>query len=383
MVWPGATAEIHMARSGRSRRKVRYAIVGAGWIAQQAFMPAVAQTGNSEMTAIVTGDGRKAKALGRHYGIDLLYDYDGYDKMLADCVADAVYIALPNTMHRDYAVRAARAGLHVLCEKPMARTEADCLAMIKAARDHRVKLMIAYRLHFEPATVAAIELIRKGRIGEPRVFSSVFAQQVFRGGHRTRAELWAGPLPDMGCYPLNAVRHLFGAEPIEASAFASRRHSEERFAAIDEMVTVMLRFPGDRIATFTASYGMQLIDEYRVTGTKGDLLVQPCFLFGLGLAHRLTVGGKTRETKFPEIDQFGAETKYFSECILEDREPEPDGEEGLADVRALLAIEKAIRTGRAQPVSSSERPRHPAPDQVRLVEPTRKRRLFYVKPPGN
>lgn len=365
----------------RGKGQVRYAVVGAGWIAQEAFMPAVAQTGNSVITAIVTGDPKKAKALGRYYGIEHLYDYAGYDRMLADGVADAIYLALPNTMHRDYTVRAAKAGLHVLCEKPMARTVADCEAMIRAAKASHVKLMIAYRLHFEPATVAAIELVRKGGIGEPRLFQSAFAQQVGGANHRTKGALWAGPLPDMGCYPLNAARHLFGAEPVEAVAFASRT-GDPRFKEVDEMVSVMLRFPGDRIASFTASYGAESIDEYRIIGTKGDLLVQPAFLFGLGLAHRLTVGGRTRERKFPHIDQFGAETKYFSECILQDREPEPDGEEGLADVRAMLAIERAIRTGRPQKIASPERPRHPSPAQVRMVKPTSKRLLVGVETPG-
>jgi predicted dehydrogenase len=193
--------------------------------------------------------------------------------------------------------------------------------------------------------------------------------------------MWAGPLPDMGCYPLNAVRHLFGAEPIEAMAFAGRT-DEPRFQEIEEMVSVLLRFPGDRIASFTASYGSESIDEYRIVGTKGNLHVQPAFLFGLGLGHRLTVGGRTKQTIFPEIDQFGAETKYFSECILQDREPEPDGEEGLADLRAMLAIEKAIRTGRPQRIAPSERPRHPTTSQVRMVKPTKKRLLVNVKTPG-
>lgn len=371
-----------MALRRKGGRKVRYAVVGAGWIAQEAFMPAVAQTGNSEITAIVTGDPKKARALGRYYGVRHTYHYDDYDRMLADGIADAIYLALPNTMHRDYTVRAAKAGLHVLCEKPMAPTEADCKAMIKAAKDGGVKLMIAYRLHFEPATVEAIELVRRGRIGEPRIFSSVFAQQVSGRNHRTKGALWAGPLPDMGCYPLNAVRHIFAAEPIEAMAFGSR-NGEARFSEVEEMVTVMLRFPGDRIATFTASYGAESVDEYRIVGTKGNLLVQPAFMFGTGLGHRLTVGGRTRERKFREIDQFGAETKYFSECILRNRDPEPDGEEGLADVRAMLAIEKAMKTGRPQPIRSPERPVHPARAQVRLVKPTKKRLLVNVATPGD
>jgi predicted dehydrogenase len=361
--------------------KVRYGIVGAGWIAQEAFMPGVRQTDNSILTALVTGDLEKARTLGHHYEIEHCYGYENYDRMLADGVVDAVYLALPNTLHRDYAVRAAQAGVHVLVEKPMAPTVADCEAIIAAAKAADVKLMIAYRLHFEPATLEALEVVRRGEIGDPRLFSSVFAQQVRAANHRTKAGLWAGPLPDMGCYPLNAVRHLFSAEPIEVVALAGRG-SDERFEEVDEAVSVVLRFPDDRIATFTVSFGAADIDEYRVVGTNGDLQVQPGFLFGCSLGFRLTIGGKTEERRLPETDQFGAEAAYFSECILTDRAPEPDGEEGLADVRVLLAIEDAIRSGQPQHVPETARPRHPTMDQLRLVTPARNKQLVKVATPG-
>jgi predicted dehydrogenase len=367
--------------SDKTPGKVRYGVVGAGWIAQEAFMPGVGQTDNSVMTGLVTGDPEKARALGRHYGIEHCYGYGGYERMLADGVVDAVYLAVPNTLHRDYAVRAAEAGVHVLVEKPMAPTIADCEAMIAAAKAADVKLMIAYRLHFEPATLEALEVVRRGEIGDPRMFSSVFAQQVRGSNHRTKGGLWAGPLPDMGCYPLNAVRHLFGAEPIEVVALAGRG-GDGRFGEVDEAVSVVLRFPDDRIATFTVSFGAADIDEYRVVGTKGDLHVKPGFLFGCSLGFRLTADGKTEERRFPETDQFGAETAYFSECILNGEEPEPDGEEGLADVRVMLAIEEAIRSGRPQQLPAAVRPRHPAKDQLRLVAPAREKQLINVSTPG-
>jgi predicted dehydrogenase len=165
-------------------QKIRYAVVGAGWIAQAAFMPGVHHTGNSEMVAIVTGDEKKAKELSKKYGIEKTYNYSEYDELLRSDEVDAVYLALPNDMHVDYALRALRAGKHLLLEKPMAETEEDCRAIVQAAVENGCKLMVAYRLHFEPTTLQVIDLVRSGKIGEPRIFSSVFCQKVSEKNHR-------------------------------------------------------------------------------------------------------------------------------------------------------------------------------------------------------
>lgn len=327
-------------------------------------MPGVERTGNSVITALVTGDTVKAKTLSKKYAISRLYDYDGYEEMLRSRDVDAVYLAVPNSMHRDYAVTALDAGIHVLCEKPMARNEEECRDMIEAAARGKAKLMIAYRLHFEEATIEAIETVRSGVIGDPRFFSSVFAQQLSESNSRGKARFWANPLPDMGPYPINTVRHLFRAEPLEVFAFSARKE-ERRFDEIDEMFVVTLRFPEERLASFTVSYGANPIDQYRVVGTQGDLEVKPGFGFTEPLRHRLTVGTRVTEKVFPRTDQFGAETKYFSDCILDDREPEPNGEEGLADVRVLLAIEEALETGVPKAITARlERVVRPGREQI-------------------
>ena len=169
--------------------RIRYAVVGEGYIAQVAVLPAFRNASkNSVLTAIVSGDAVKRSHLGRTYGISHLYSYEQYDEMLAAGVADVVYIALPNDMHREYTVRAASAGLHVLCEKPMAVTAQDCVAMIEAAEEAGVKLMIAYRLHFDPANLQAVELVRSGRLGEPKLFTSTFTMQVYPPNIRLEAE---------------------------------------------------------------------------------------------------------------------------------------------------------------------------------------------------
>ena len=272
---------LHPFRERSDGRKVRYAVVGAGWIAQEDFMPGVAHTGNSVMTALVTGDPEKARELSKMYGIEHTTDYDGFDALLKSGHIDAIYLATPNSDHTTFVVRALEAGIHVLCEKPMAPTVEECQAMIDASRKSGAKLMIAYRLHFEEATVEAIETVRAGTLGEPRIFSSVFCQQVSRENSRTAAKNWAGPLPDMGPYPINAVRQLFESEPTEVSA-STASLKEPRFEQVEEMISVTLKFPGERLAQFTVSYGANPMGQYRIVGTEGDLEVSPGYTWQQG-----------------------------------------------------------------------------------------------------
>lgn len=362
--------------------RIRYGIVGAGWISQAAFMPGVAGTGNSTMTAIVTGDPEKARALAARYGIAHTFGYDEYDSFLDAGLVDAIYLALPNTMHRDFAVPALERGIHVLCEKPLAPTVADCEAINAAAVRGKAKLMVAYRLHFEEGNVTAVDLVRSGRLGEPRLFSSILGQQIHGGNHRAKAGFWAGPLPDLGCYPINAVRNLFGTEPVEVIATTARK-DEPRFRDVEEMDSVLLRFPDDRMAQFTVSYGSDSIDEYRVVGTQGHLLVQPAYQITVAMRHRLVVGGEETERRFDGVDQFGGETQYFSACILEDRPPEPDGEEGLADVRVIAAIERSIASGRAERLEPRPGRRGPTPDQIVRLKPVEAVPLVNANAPGD
>lgn len=369
---------LHPIKERADGRKVRYAVVGAGWIAQEDFMPGVEKTGNSVLTALVTGDAEKGRELSQKYGIDQVCDYDGFDDLLRSGKIDAIYLATPNTMHRDFTVRALEAGIHVLCEKPMAPTIEDCHAMIAASQKSGAKLMIAYRLHFEEGTLAAIEAVRTGKIGAPRIFSSLFAQQVEPSNHRTEGDKWAGPLPDMGPYPINGVRNLFGAEPLEAFARAVRR-DDPRFAEVPEIVSVWLRFPEDRVAQFTISYGSAAMGEYRVSGTKGDLLMTPGFGWQTGQTLSLTNEGKTEETKFDKVDHFAGETKYFSDCILDNKEPEPDGEEGLCDVCVIKAIEKSIASGKPEPVEQVNRSKRPSCDQVMKLPASKPPELVNAK----
>jgi predicted dehydrogenase len=355
-------------------KKVRYAVVGAGWISQEAFMPSVDQTGNSVITAIVTGNRANALKLADFYGIEHVFGYEQYEEMLGSGVVDAVYIALPNSMHADFAIRAANAGVHVLVEKPLATSVAECEAMIAAADRSGAKLMTAYRLHYEPGTVEGLEAIRRGDIGDPRVFISVFSFQSAESNHRLKAEHWGGPLQDIGVYCLNAARHAFNSEPCEAVAVRAHGDNDPRFAEVEEAICATLKFPGGRIATFVASFGAAPLDMYRVIGSRGELEMSPGFRFETATRLRLTRNGQVTERSFPRVDHFSGQVAYFSECILQGRSPEADGWEGMADVRALQAIEAAARTGQSQRIESPSR-RSPLSPIVAQAFPPVERRL--------
>jgi predicted dehydrogenase len=282
--------------------------------------------------------------------------------MLASGHVDAVYIATPNLRHADFVLPALAAGVHVLVEKPLEIDTVRCHQILDAKKSSKAKLMVAYRLHFEPATVAAIERVRNGEFGDVHLFTSIFAQMIDPTNHRAKNEV-AGPVLDMGPYPVNAVRNLFGAEPTEVSAFGSR-HANSGLADFDDTVTVMLRFPEGQLAHFVVSYYGNAIDTYTVLGTKGSLRVQPGYTYGKSLEHFLTIGEKKDNISYKATDQFGGEMKYFSDCILHDIDPEPDAEEGLADVRVLEAIHRSLETGEVQKLPPFARSRRIDPDQV-------------------
>lgn len=344
---------------GSPKKKVRYAVVGLGHIAQVAVLPAFRTARHSELFALVSGDPEKLKKLGKKYDIEHLYPYEEYSRALSN--VDAVFLTVPNHLHREYAVRAAAAGVHVLCEKPMAPTSHECREMIDAANQNHVKLMIAYRLHFEAGNLEAVKLAQGGKLGEIRAFTSEFAQQVADQNVRVTEPVsrGGGPLYDMGVYCINAARYLFRAEPLEVTALAESKR-EGRFQQVEEMVSVLLRFPGERLATFVCSFGAADVSRYCLLGSKGMLRADPAYEYAEGIRLEITTGGKTRTRRFPKRDQFAAEITYFSDCVLENKEPEPSGLEGLADVSIIEAIYHSIRSRRTvaiPQVGIKERPK--------------------------
>jgi predicted dehydrogenase len=331
--------------SRRQKRRIRYAVVGLGHLAQVAVLPAFKASPNSELTAIVSGDAEKRKKLGKKYRLEHVYSYEHIDRAFS--VVDAVYLVLPNHLHKEYAVRAANAGVHVLCEKPMAVTEDECESMIETADANNVKLMIAYRLHFEEENLEAIRLATSGKLGELRIFTSEFAQQVAPGNIRVTEPVakGGGPVYDMGVYCINAARYLFRDEPNAVFAF-SASGTDKRFRKVEEMMSVVMRFPGEKLATFTCSFGAADIGRYSLVGTKGILVADPAYEYSKSQKQQIILGEKMTKKEFRKRDQFAAELIYFSDCILKDKQPEPSGLEGLADVRVVRAIYQSATTGK-------------------------------------
>ena len=334
------------------------AVIGQGHFAQAAVLPAIEQLEDVELAALVSGSDHKLDELGERYGVPIRAHYDQLDDLLAKGKIDAVYIAVPNDLHAEMTLIAARHHVHVLCEKPMAPTEAECMQMIRACERAGVKLMVAYRLHFEAANLIAVELARGGEIGTPRVFSSVFSMQVRDGNVRCQPRRGAGPIYDIGIYCVNAARYLFRAEPVEVTAMklAGRDH---RFTSVEEAMAVTMRFPEERVAQFTCSFGAHDRAHYQVIGTDGYLMLENAYEYAAEM--RLDVVGKAghKSRTFTKRDQIAAEIEYFAQCIRENRDPEPSGWEGLADIRILQAILTSARFGRSVPIEPVAQPRRP------------------------
>jgi glucose-fructose oxidoreductase len=368
-----------MIQEARSR-KINYAVVGLGAIAQTAVLPGFANAKNSRIAALISDTPDKLKKLSKKYRVAHTAGYNCFEECLVEAQVDAVYICLPNHLHCDYAMRAARVGVHVLVEKPMALTEAECRDMIRVCADHDVKLMVAYRLHFEKANLEAIKTVTGGKLGEPKYFNSDFSMQVKPGNIRVRRETGGGTLYDIGIYCINAARYLFRQEPIEVQAISSWS-GDPRFTEVDECTAAIMRFPGGEIATFTSSFGAASVDSYRIIGSKGDLVVEPAYEYSEPICHCLTVGGKTKERTFTQRDQFGAEIAYFSDCILNNQDPEPSGAEGMADVRIIQALYRSAETH--APVAVGEQPvvERPQPNQ-QIKRPVKKEpKLVHASEP--
>jgi predicted dehydrogenase len=344
-----------MGRSKRptavsSRRVIRYAVVGLGHIAQVAMLPAFAHARrNSRLVAVVSDDRTKRREIARRYGLEQTFTYDEFEACLAG--VDAVYIALPNSMHAEYTIRAAKAGQQ----------------MIAACRKANVKLMVAYRLHFETLNLSAMELARRGRLGDLKFFTSSFSMTVRRGDIRTKRAYGGGTLYDIGVYCINAARNLFRAEPTQVFA-TSINSGLATLAEIDETTAATLRFGDDQVATFVTSFNGSDVAAYRIVGTKGHLHADPAYEYAEGLEYTARIDGRKAKKSVGKRDQFAPELLYFSDCILNDTQPEPSGEEGLQDVRIVQALYRSAQTGRPVGIRPFKKGRRPTARQ-RMTRP--------------
>jgi predicted dehydrogenase len=336
-------------------KRVGFALVGLGKLTLEELLPAFAHCKLSRPAALVSGDRSKAEQTAKKYGIEPahLYDYSTFDRLRDDPTVDVVYVVLPNSMHAEYTVRAAQAGKHVLCEKPMAVTVAECDQMIAACTQAQKLLMVAYRLQYEPHHREAIRLVRSGELGKLRniVTSNGQMQKSADEWRVKRALAGGGPLPDVGIYCLNAARYLTGEEPVEVSALQYSTPGDPRFAEVEEQIDFALRFPSGALAACATSYNTHNSKEYRVLCEKGFIELDPAYSYR-GLKMRVSRGGedpkqeKIDNIDITETDQFAVEMDHMAECVLENRRPYTPGEEGRKDVRIITSIYEAAATGR-------------------------------------
>jgi len=327
-------------------KRLGWCIIALGRISMDHFMPGVKQSTNGKIVALVSGHREKAEKQAAMYGVSpkAIYSYENMDAIRDNKEIDAVYVALPNSMHAEYTIRSAKAGKHVLCEKPMATSVADSQAMIDACRAANVKLMIAYRCQYEPVNLRAVELIRSGTLGQVQAIESAFGFNIQPGEWRyDRALSGGGPLMDVGIYSLNACRYLTGEEPAEIKAFSSVIDKDGRFNRVEENVSWTMKFPSGIVASCNTTYGASMNGFYRVHGSKGEMECSPAFNYE-GVHLTAHVGNhQVIDVPDPQHDpaQFTKQAEYFAECVWQNKTPKSDGEEGLRDMKLISEIYKA------------------------------------------
>jgi len=316
------------------------------------FMRGVLASSNSKITGLVSGHRDKAERIAAQYGVpkSSIYSYEDMDKFRDNKAIDAVYVALPNSMHAEYTIRSAKAGKHVFCEKPMSTTVSEAEAMIAACKDAHVQLMIAYRLHYEPLNLKAVKLIKDGALGQVQTINGAFGFNAASGAWRLNKTLaGGGSLFDVGIYVLNASRYLTGEEPVGFTAVASTIDQDGRFATVEENVSWTTKFPSGIVATGSCTYGAQMPGYFKVFASKGWLEMAPAFNYD-GLKLRASFSGGGKGSPNIEIDdvstekdptQFTREADYFSQCILRNQAPRSSGEEGLLDMKYIREIYRA------------------------------------------
>jgi len=330
-------------------KKLGWAIVGLGSLSINQILPAFAKCEKSKVTALVSGHPDKANKLALRYGVSPknIYNYQNYDSLKDNPEVDVIYIVLPNGMHAEYTVRGFQAGKHVLSEKPMANTPAECQQMIDAAHKANRKLMVAYRCQYEPYNKEAIRIARSHELGPTQI---ILADAGFSMGDPKQWRLnrqlaGGGSLMDIGIYALNASRYLSGEEPTEVNAMVYTTPNDPRFKEVEEHITFQLRFPSGILANCSSSYGYFHQSHFRVMGTEARLEMDPATWYS-GLRLWIERGNTIDQRDLPVVDHFTTEMDHMSDCVMQNKEPITPGEEGLRDLTIMMAIYEAAKSGR-------------------------------------
>jgi len=330
-------------------KKLGWAIVGLGSLAINQILPAFAKCEKSKAVAFVSGHPDKANKLALRYNVNPknIYNYQNYDTIKDNPEVDIIYIVLPNSMHAEYTIRGAQAGKHVLSEKPMATSSADCQAMIDAAKKANRKLMVAYRCRYEAFNQEMIRMARSKEFGPIKV---IIADHGFNIGDpsqwRLKRELSGGGcLMDIGIYSLQAARYITGEEPTEVTAQSYTNPNDPRFKEVEETINFQLRFPSGVLANCTSSYGYNNQNHYRVVCSDGWFELEPATSY-TGLQMRIHRKNTLEEPQLPVRDHFALEMDHLSDCVMNDKDPLTPGEEGLRDLKIMTAIYESAKNNK-------------------------------------
>ncbi|GAB3992679.1 Gfo/Idh/MocA family oxidoreductase [Spirosoma daeguense] len=334
-------------------QRIGYALVGLGHLTLNQILPAFGACKKSKVVALVSGSPEKMQKVAAQYGIkqESCYSYDNYDKLRDNKEVQAIYIVLPNGMHAEYTIRGAKAGKHILCEKPMANSVLECQTMIDACKQANKKLMVAYRIQYEPHHRIVRDMMQQEKFGKVKSIMANNGQNSDNPQHwRFKKTLsGGGSLPDVGIYCLNTIRYLLGEEPTEVMGYIHNTPGDQRFLEVEEQVNWLMKFPSGVQASCATSYGHHDDKNYKVLADKGWIKMDPAFPYtGLALETSQAEGKENQviQHKIAEQDQFALEMDHFSECILNDKVPYTPGEEGLQDQKIIEAIYQSARNNR-------------------------------------
>ncbi|MGF7211249.1 putative dehydrogenase [Skermanella aerolata] len=353
--------------------RVGFALAGLGRLTLEELLPAFAECKTARPVALVSGSPEKAKVVAAQHGIkeSSVYSYDDFDRIADNPEVQVVYVVLPNGLHRDFVIRAAKAGKHVMCEKPMANSSQEARDMIAACKQAGVRLMVAYRCQYEPYNREVIQRVRSGDMGAARIIEATNTQVMGPGDQwRFRKALaGGGALPDIGLYCLNTARAITGEEPVEVFARIFNPQGDDRYREVEETIAFMLRFPSGTMANCSSSYGAHESKDLRVRLEKGWIDLENAFAYEGQQMRVAQRGGKAEvidTVRMPQQNQFSLEIDHMAACVKENRVPRTPGEEGLQDHHLMEALYRSAETGTPvslAPVSGRDTTRGPEPSQ--------------------
>ncbi len=333
--------------------RIGYAVVGLGHLALEEIIPAIGTCKKSKLVALVSGSPDKLKKVAAQYGVkpENCYNYQTYDQLKNNHAVDVIYIVLPNALHKEYVIRGAKAGKHILCEKPMSVSAKDCEEMITACNNAKVKLMVAYRIQYQPHNRKLREMVKNNTFGMPKLIESSNCQSNANPAHWRHKKSLAGggALFDIGLYCLNTNRFVLGEEPAVVFAYQYSTPGNPLFTEVEELISWQMRFPSGAVAMCSADYNVHESRRYRVLCEKGWLNIDKAYGYtGQKLNSARAEGEIERQEDIgiAEKNQFAAEMDHFSECIIKNEKPYTPGEEGLQDHIIMEAIYQSAREGK-------------------------------------